>query len=69
MNTDQFKGQWGTCIESGVQQIEGSFDKRIGLRQEQSSDNCSSVVRAIKENLDDRVHSHFIEGGDHENTL
>ena len=56
MNADQFKGkwmqfkgelkqQWGKFVDNDLQQIEGSFDKIIGMLQEQYGGNCVSLVR------------------------
>ena len=45
----QFKGelkqQWGKFVDNDLQQIEGSFDKIIGMLQERYGDNCVSLVR------------------------
>jgi len=57
MNADQLKGkwmqfkgelkkQWGKCIGNELQQIEGSFDKILGILQERNADNCVSLARA-----------------------
>jgi uncharacterized protein YjbJ (UPF0337 family) len=56
MNTDQFNGKWmqfkgelkqrwGRFIDSDLQQIEGSYDKIIGMLQERYGGNCASLVR------------------------
>ena len=56
MNADQFKGkwmqfkgelkqQWGKFVDNDLQQIEGSFDKIIGMLQERFGGNCVSLVR------------------------
>src|ERR1700675_324435 len=56
MNADQLKGkwmqfkgelhqQWGKFIDNDLQQIEGSFDKIIGMLQERYGGNCVSLVR------------------------
>ncbi len=56
MNVDQLKGklmrfkgelkrQWGKFIDNDLQQIEGSFDKIIGMLQERHGGNCVSLVR------------------------
>jgi uncharacterized protein YjbJ (UPF0337 family) len=56
MNADQLKGkwmqfkgelkqQWGKYIDNDLQQIEGSFDKIIGMLQERYGGNCVSLVR------------------------
>ena len=45
----QFRGElkqrWGKFIDNDLQQIEGSFDKIIGVLQEQYGGNCVSLVR------------------------
>ena len=45
----QFKGelkqQWGKFTANDLQQIEGSFDKIIGMLQERYGGNCGSLVR------------------------
>ena len=56
MNADQLKGKWmqfkgelkqrwGTFVDNDLQQIEGSFDKIIGMFQERYGGNCVSLVR------------------------
>jgi uncharacterized protein YjbJ (UPF0337 family) len=56
MNADQLKGkwmqfkgelkqQWGKFIDNDLQQIEGSYDKIIGMLQERYGGNCVSLVR------------------------
>jgi uncharacterized protein YjbJ (UPF0337 family) len=56
MNADQLKGkwmqfkgelkqQWGKFVDNDLQQIEGSFDKVIGMLQERYGGNCVSLVR------------------------
>ena len=56
MNKDQFKGKWmqfkgelkqkwGKFTDDDLQQIEGNYDKIIGLLQERYSGNCVSLVR------------------------
>jgi uncharacterized protein YjbJ (UPF0337 family) len=56
MNADQLKGkwmqfkgelqqQWGKFIDNDLQQIEGSFDKIIGMLQERYGGNCVSLVQ------------------------
>jgi uncharacterized protein YjbJ (UPF0337 family) len=56
MNADQLKGkwmqfkgelkqQWGKFIDNDLHQIEGSFDKTIGMLQERYGGNCVSLVR------------------------
>ena len=45
----QFKGelkqQWGKFVDNDLQQIEGSFDKIIGMLQERYGSNCVRLVR------------------------
>ena len=45
----QFKGalkqQWGKFIDNDLQEIEGSYDKIIGMLQERYGGNCVSLVR------------------------
>jgi uncharacterized protein YjbJ (UPF0337 family) len=56
MNADQLKGkwmqfkgelkqQWGKFIDNDLRQIEGSYDKIIGMLQERYGGNCVSLVR------------------------
>jgi uncharacterized protein YjbJ (UPF0337 family) len=56
MNADQLKGkwmqfkgelkqQWGKFIDNDLQQIEGSYDKIIGMLQERYGGNCASLVQ------------------------
>ena len=56
MNADQLKGkwmqvkgdlkqQWGKFTDDDLQQIEGSFDKILGMLQERYGGNCVSLVR------------------------
>jgi len=56
MNADQLKGkwmqvkgdlkqQWGKFINDDLQQIEGSFDKILGMLQERYGGDCVSLVR------------------------
>ena len=56
MNADQLKGkwmqfkgelqqQWGKFVDNDLHQIEGSFDKVIGMLQERYGGNCVSLVR------------------------
>jgi uncharacterized protein YjbJ (UPF0337 family) len=56
MNADQLKGkwmqfkgelkqQWGKFIDNDLQQIEGSYDKIIGMLQARYGGNCVSLVR------------------------
>ena len=56
MNVDQLKGKWmqfkgelkqrwGKFIDNDLQQIEGSFDKIVGMLQERYGGNCVSLVR------------------------
>ena len=41
----QVKKQWGEFVENDLQQIEGSFDKIIGMLQERYGGNCVSLAR------------------------
>lgn len=41
----ELKQQWGKFIDNDLQQIEGSFDKIIGMLQERHGGNCVSLVR------------------------
>jgi uncharacterized protein YjbJ (UPF0337 family) len=45
----QFKGElkqrWGTFFDNDLQQLEGSFDKILGMLQERYGGNCVSLVR------------------------
>ena len=56
MNADRLKGkwmqlkgelkqQWGKFFENDLQQLEGSFDKILGMLQERYGGNCVSLVR------------------------
>ena len=56
MNADQLKGiwmrfkgdlkqQWGKFTDDHLQQIEGSYEKVIGMLQERYGDNCIRLVR------------------------
>jgi uncharacterized protein YjbJ (UPF0337 family) len=56
MNADQLKGkwmqfkghlkqQWGKFADNNLQQIEGNYDKIIGMLQERYGGNCVSLVR------------------------
>lgn len=56
MNVDQLKGkwmrfkgdlkqQWGKLIGDEFQQIEGRYEKVIGMLQERYGDNCIRLVR------------------------
>ena len=56
MNADQLKGiwmrfkgdlkqQWGKFTDDHLQQIEGSYEKVIGMLQERYGDNCVRLVR------------------------
>jgi len=56
MNADQLKGiwmrfkgdlkqQWGEFTNDHLQQIEGSYEKVIGMLQERYGDNCIRLVR------------------------
>jgi uncharacterized protein YjbJ (UPF0337 family) len=56
MNADQLKGkwmqfkgelkqQWGKFFDNDLQQLEGSYDKIIGMLQERYGGNCVSLVR------------------------
>jgi uncharacterized protein YjbJ (UPF0337 family) len=56
MNADQLKGkwmqfkgalkqQWGKFIDNDLQEIEGSYDKIIGMLQERYGGNCVSLVQ------------------------
>ena len=56
MNADQLKGkwmqfkgdlkqQWGKFVDDDLQQIEGSFDKILGMLQERYGGNCASLAR------------------------
>ena len=56
MNTDQLKGkwmqvkgdlqqQWGRFTHDDLRQIEGSFDKILGMLQERYGGNCASLVQ------------------------
>jgi uncharacterized protein YjbJ (UPF0337 family) len=45
----QFKGelkqQWGKFFDNDLQQLEGSYDKIIGMLQERYGGNCAGLVR------------------------
>jgi len=56
----QFKGnlkqQWGKFIADDSQQIEGNYDKIIGMLQEQYGGHCVSLVRErYSENKDELI--------------
>ena len=41
----ELKQQWGKFVDNDLQQIEGSFDKIIGMLREQYGGNCVILVR------------------------
>ena len=41
----ELKQQWGKFIDNDLQQIEGSFNKILGMLQERFGSNCVSLVR------------------------
>jgi uncharacterized protein YjbJ (UPF0337 family) len=41
----QLKQQWGKFFDNDLQQLEGSFDKILGMLQERYGSNCVSLVR------------------------
>jgi uncharacterized protein YjbJ (UPF0337 family) len=45
----QFKGElkqrWGKFFDNALQQLEGSYDKILGMLQERYGSNCVSLVR------------------------
>ena len=45
----QFKGelkqQWSKFLDNDLQQLEGSYDKIIGMLQERYGGNCAGLVR------------------------
>ena len=56
MNADRLKGkcmqlkgklkqQWGKFFDNDLQQLEGSFDKILGMLQERYGSHCVSLVR------------------------
>ena len=56
MNADQLKGklmqfkgelkqQWGKFFDNDLQQLEGNFDKILGMLQERYGSNCVNLVR------------------------
>ena len=53
----RFKGdlkqQWGKLIGDELQQIEGRYEKVIGMLQERYGDNC---IRLVRERYDEEKH-------------
>ena len=42
----ELKQQWGKFTDDHLQQIEGSYEKVIGMLQERYGDNCVRLVRS-----------------------